>query len=210
MDPQEQTRMPDRSGDFITPRHMPTHNLRLFLNSAIISTISHGSRSNHPSCLFKCTYNTTPMAHLQPPVVLDGHLPSFTLQTLTNVHGMHVSTNLMRLADLYGHVSFSPYSLVAAILKQYPYFSVHALHIRRSIYHPTLALKSHSLGHLDHTCPLCRSSQIFINIPLPLSCYLLFDFLVCIFRPGDQLILRLRIRYLVLPRCHGQDYRIFL
>jgi len=73
---------------------------------------------------------------------------------------------------------------------------------------PTMTLKLYSLGALDHACPFCRSSQIFINIPLLLSRYCLFDFLVCIFHPCDQLILWLRIHCLVLPKC--QDYRIFL
>jgi hypothetical protein len=71
-----------------------------------------------------------------------------------------------------------------------------------------ITLKLHSLGPLDHIFPLCRASELFINIPLFLSRYRLFDFLVCIFRPGDQLILWLRIRRLVLPNC--QDSRIFL
>lgn len=73
---------------------------------------------------------------------------------------------------------------------------------------PTIMLKLHSLGLLDHACPLCRSSQLFIHIPLPLDRYHLFNFLVCIFHPRDQLILRLRIRRLDLPNC--QAYRIFL
>ena len=45
---------------------------------------------------------------------------------------------------------------------------------------PTIPLKLHSLGPLNHTCPFCRSSQIFINIPLLPSRYHLFDFLVSI------------------------------
>ena len=73
---------------------------------------------------------------------------------------------------------------------------------------PTIPLKLHSLGPLNHTCPFCRSSQIFINIPLLPSRYHLFDFLVCIFHPCDQVILWSRIRCLVLPNC--QDSRIFL
>ena len=48
---------------------------------------------------------------------------------------------------------------------------------------PTITLKLHSLGPLDHTCPLCRSPHIFINIPLLQSRYHLFDFLICIFHP---------------------------
>ena len=71
----------------------------------------------------------------------------------------------------------------------------------------TITLKSHSLGPLDHTCPFCRSSQIFINILLLLSRHCPFDFLVYIFYTGDELILRFRIHCLVLPKC--QDYRIF-
>jgi hypothetical protein len=65
---------------------------------------------------------------------------------------------------------------------------------------PMITRKLRSLGPLDHACPLCRSSQIFINIPLVLSRYRLFNFLVCIFHPRNQLILRSRIRCLVLPK----------
>jgi hypothetical protein len=71
-------------------------------------------------------------------------------------------------------------------------------------YHPPMI----TLKLLDYTCPLCRSSQIFINIPLLLSRYRLFDFFVCAFHLRDQPILWLRIRCLVLPEC--QNYRIFL
>ena len=72
------------------------------------------------------------------------------------------------------------------------------------------AQELYGLEPVDHVFPLCRSSQIFINSPLLLSHYRLFNFLVCIFRPGDQLILQLRVRCLVLPKCRGQGYRIFL
>ena len=72
----------------------------------------------------------------------------------------------------------------------------------------TITLKSHSLGPLDHTCPFCRSSQVFINILLLLSRHRPFNFLVYIFHTGDELILWFRIYCLVLPKC--QDYRIFL
>ena len=69
-----------------------------------------------------------------------------------------------------------------------------------------ITFKSHSLGPFDHACPLRRSSQLSIDIPLLLNHQCFFDFLVCIFHPGDQLILRLRIYCLVLPNC--QDYGI--
>ena len=64
-----------------------------------------------------------------------------------------------------------------------------------------ITFKSHSFQPLDHACPLCRSSQLSIGIPLPLNRYRLFDFLVCIFQPGDQLILWLKIYCLVLANC---------
>jgi hypothetical protein len=73
----------------------------------------------------------------------------------------------------------------------------------------TITLKLLSLGSLDCACPLCRSSQLVIDIPLFLSRYRFFNFIVCIFHPRDnQRILWLTIHCLVLPKCQG--YRRFL
>ena len=76
-------------------------------------------------------------------------------------------------------------------------------------YHqPTIMFKSHTLGLLDYPCPLCRSSQLFINLHLLLNCQLLFNYPICIFHPDNQLIMWIRTCCLVLPKC--QDYTFFL
>ena len=113
MDSQEQTRMPDRSGDFVTP-HLPTPNLRLFLNSAIIDTISHSNRSQHPFCSFKpgASYNTALMANLH------WAIPSCQSESLSHALGCCL---VWTSTDTF---------IIYAIPKRYPNFSVQSTYQR--------------------------------------------------------------------------------